>query len=130
MQYIGKIDREKLKSYSNNIITDDVILTEERIRHIKEHHPGDYEKYGIYVQEVIEDPDYILEDNKNIDTVLYMKNIKDNKKNIQVVIRLSTNKEQINKKNSILTLWKIRNSTYNQLIRNRKVIWKNVDKNE
>ena len=58
----------------------------------------------MYIQEIIENPDYILEDNKNIDTVLYMKNIKRNNKNIQIVIRLNTNKTEINKKNSILTL--------------------------
>lgn len=130
MQYVGKLDKNKLGLYKENIITTDVILTEERIKHIKEHHPGDYEKYGIYMKEVIEKPDYILEDNKNIDTVIYLKNIKDNKKNIQIVIRLNTNKSEINKKNSILTLWKIKNSTYNQLIRNRKVIWKKLDKDE
>lgn len=130
MQYIGKIDKEKLGNYKDKLITTDVILTEERVKHIKEHHPGDYEKYGMYIQEIIENPDYILEDNRNIDTVLYMKNIKNNNKNIQIVIRLNTNKTEINKKNSILTLWKVKDSTYNQLLRNRKVIWKKLDKNE
>lgn len=125
-KYIGKLDKNKLGNYKEKIITTDVILTEERIKHIEEHHPGDYEKYAIYIQEIIERPDYILEDNKNIDTVLYMKNIKSNQKNIQIVIRLITNKDEIGKKNSILTLWKIKNSTYKQLIRNRKVIWKNT----
>ena len=130
MQYIGKIDKEKLGEYKEKLITTDVILTEERIRHIKEHHPGDYEKFSMYIQEIIEDPDYILDDNKNIDTVLYIKNIKSHNKNIQIVIRLNTNKTEINKKNSILTLWKVKHSTYNQLIRNRKVIWKKLDKDE
>ena len=59
-----------------------------------------------------------------------MKNIINNKTNIQIVIRLNKNKTEVNKKNSILTLWKIKNSTYNQLIRNRKVIWKKLDKEE
>ena len=130
MQYIGELDKEKLGKYNDKLITNEVILTEERIKHIKEHHPGDYEKYGIYISEIIKEPDYILEDNKNIDTILYMKNIINNKTNIQIVIRLNTNKTDINKKNSILTLWKIKNSTYNQLLRNRKVIWKKLDKEE
>ena len=130
MQYIGKINREKLWKYKYKTITDEVILTEERIKHIEEHHPGDYEKYGLYIKEILEEPDYILEDNKNVDTLLYLKNIKNNNKNIQVIIKLNTNQVEINKKNSILTLWRIRNSTYNQLIRNRKVIWKKLDKDE
>ena len=130
MQYIGKIDREKLGKYKEKLITTEVILTEERIKHIKEHHPVDYEKYRMYIKEIIVDPEYILEDNKNTDTVLYMKNIKSNNKNVQTVIKLNTNQKQINKKNSILTLWKIKDSTYKQLLRNRKVIWKKLDKDE
>lgn len=37
--YIGKIDINKLGKYREKVITEEVILTEERIRHIKERHP-------------------------------------------------------------------------------------------
>lgn len=130
MQHIGKIDKNKLKRYKQKIITEDVVLTDERIKHIKEHHPGDYEKYGRYISEIINSPDYIINDNKNIDTLLYMKTIKENNKNIQIVIRLNTNEKEINKQNSILTLWKIKTRTYNQIIRNKEIIWKNLDNEE
>lgn len=124
MQYIGKLEKEKLGNYKNKIVNLDLILTEERIKHIKEHHPGDYEKYEVYIKEIIKEPDYILEDNKNKDTILFLKQISEDDKNVQIVIKLNTNKEKLERKNSILTLWKIRNSTYNQLVRNRKIIWK------
>ncbi len=39
VQYIGKIDKDKIGEYANKIITDDVVLTDERIKHIKERHP-------------------------------------------------------------------------------------------
>lgn len=39
MQYIGKLDKRKIGEYKGKIITEDVILTEERIKHIKERHP-------------------------------------------------------------------------------------------
>lgn len=39
MQYIGKLDKNKIGEYSKKIITDEVVLTEERIKHIKERHP-------------------------------------------------------------------------------------------
>ncbi len=130
MQYIGKIDRKKLGRYANKIVTEDVILTEERIEHIKQHHPGDYENYRLYITDILTNPDYIINDNKNIDTVLYLKTILQSKKNIQVVLKLNTNKGKIDKQNSILTLWKIKEKSYTQLIRNRKIIYKKVDKNE
>lgn len=130
MQYIGKIDRNKLGKYRDNVITDDVVLTNERIKHIQEHHPGDYEKYGIYIPKIIDNPDYIIDDKKNLDTVLYIKTIKENDKNIQIVVRLNTNEKDKDKKNSILTLWKIKDKTYRQLIRNKEILWKKLDKDE
>lgn len=130
MQYIGKLDVEKLGKYKEKVVTDDVILTEERIKHIQEHHPGDYEKYGIYIPEIVNNPDYIIDDNKNLDTVLYMKTIKENEKNIQIVVRLNTNEKEKDKQNSILTFWKIKDKTYKQLLRNKEILWKKLDNNE
>lgn len=37
--YTGKIDINKLGKYKERVITEEVILTEERIKHIKERHP-------------------------------------------------------------------------------------------
>ena len=39
MQYIGRLNKKVLGKYKNKIITDEVILTDERIKHIKERHP-------------------------------------------------------------------------------------------
>ena len=36
---VGKIDREIYKCITQNIITEEVIITDERIEHIKERHP-------------------------------------------------------------------------------------------
>lgn len=130
MQYIGKINVEKLGKYGKKVVTEEVVLTNERIKHIKEHHPGDYEKYSKYISKIIENPDYIIKDNKNIDTILYMKKIKEIDKNIQIVVRMNSNKKEKYKKNSILTLWKIKEKTYRQLIRNKEILWSKLDKDE
>lgn len=130
MQYIGKIDKRKLGRYTNKIVTEKVILTEERIEHIKQHHPGDYENYGRYICEILSNPNYIINDSKNSDTILYLKNIIKENKNIQIVLKLNTNKEEKKKGNSILTLWKIKEKTYKQLIRNKEIIYKRVDNDE
>ena len=63
-----------------------------------------------------------MEDSKNIDTIIMLKQIEQNKKNIQLIIKLSTGKDIKKDKNSVLTLWKVRNSTYQQLIRNKKIL--------
>lgn len=98
MQFIGKLNKEKLGIYKNLIVTEDVIITEERIKHIKEHHPGDYETYNKYLSIIIKNPDYIINDNKNINTILLLKSIYNNKGNIQIVLKLNTNIQEIDKK--------------------------------
>ena len=45
---IGKIDIEIYKCVAEDIVTDEVIITDERIQHIKSRHPDDYEKYCKY----------------------------------------------------------------------------------
>ena len=61
MHYVGKINREIYKCVSKDIVTDDVIITDERIQHIIEGHPNDYEQYCLYMQQIVEHPEYIIE---------------------------------------------------------------------
>lgn len=53
-----------------------------------------------------------------------LKHIRKIEKNLQIVIKLSTEEDNKKNKNSILTFWKVRNSTYKQLIRNKKILYK------
>lgn len=76
MHFIGKINKEIYMCISADIQTDDVIITEERIQHIKERHPNDYERYCGFLKEIVEQPDYIIETNK-INTALILKELND-----------------------------------------------------
>ena len=60
MQTVGKIDLNKFKNLSDKIITDEVIITDKQIDHIKTRHPRDYERYFSYIPQILSDPDYIL----------------------------------------------------------------------
>lgn len=125
MQYIGILDKNKLEKYSEELVTLNVVLTAERKEHIQKRHPNDYEKYIKYVPTIIQEPDYILEDIDNKDTIILLKTIKG--ESIQIVIKLQTNIEYKNKSNSIITFWHIRDRNYKSTIRNNKVIYKNID---
>ena len=128
MQYIGQLDKNKLGRYKDKIKTLDVIITNERIEHINKRHPGDYEKYIIYLSNCIKNPDYILEDKDNKDTIIILKRIEN--KRIHIVIKLQTNNRDINKYNSIITYWQIRERSYKSTIKNNKIIYENLDKYE
>ena len=66
MQYIGKLDINKLGIYKKKIITDEVILTNERLyEHILVYHKSDYELFKIHLKNIIDKPDYIIEDKQN-----------------------------------------------------------------
>lgn len=92
MQYIGQLDKNKLGKYKDKIKTLDVIITNERIEHIKK---------------VLEYPDYILEDRKNINTIIMIKNIINNNKNYTMIVKLNTNKDYKEKSNTIISFWNI-----------------------
>ena len=124
MKYIGKLDGEKLGKYKNKIVTQNVIITNERIEHIKKRHLNDYEKYINHISDIIKNPDYILIDKDKIDTVMFLKRILDNTKNIIVIVKLNTEIEKIEMSNSILTFWQIRNVNYEKMIKNNIIVYK------
>ena len=123
MIYIGKIDIEKYKCVTQDIQTDEVIITEERVEHIKEHHPYDYERYFGYVTKIIEDPDYILEANKP-NTAFVLKHIIENGEDYQLILRLKTSSDPKEYKNSVITFLKISDRKVKKYLRNKKILYK------
>lgn len=130
---VGKIDIEKYKCVTEDIQTNEVIITEKQIEHIKERHPNDYERYFGYVNEIIQDPDYILEANRP-NTAFVLKHIVDNGKNYQLILRLKTSNDPSEYKNSVITFLKVDNKKWAKYLRNKKILYDNknipIDKNE
>ena len=126
LQYITNLDRKKLGIYENKLITEEVILTDERLyEHILLFHEDEYKQLKPYIKRIIEEPDYIDEDNRHEDTMIYLKEIDDIGKNGRVVIKLALGKDKEHNKNSIITLMKLNKRTWNQTIKNRgNIIWK------
>ena len=86
MYTIGRIDVEKYKVISPDIQTDEVIITEERIRHIQERHPDDFERFRAYIPIILQDPDYIIAANKS-NTAVLLKEIIENGEKIKLILR-------------------------------------------
>lgn len=120
---IGNIDINKYKCVTEDIKTSDVIITDERIQHIKDRHPNDYEKYYRYMSEVVANPDYIVEANKP-NTALILKAFSENGEQFKTVLRLITSSDDCNFKNSIITFMKINEKEWQRLLRNKKILYK------
>lgn len=120
---VGKIDINKYKCVTEDITTDEVIITEKQIEHIKMRHPNDYERFSQYFKEIIEAPDYIIEANKP-NTALVLKTIYNEQEQFKTVIRLVTSTDSPDYKNSIITFMKINEKEWNRLIKNKNVLYK------
>lgn len=122
---IGKIDIEILKQFCD-IKTDRLIITKERIEHINKRHKNDYNLYGNYMSLILEEPDFILEDIENKETILYLKTIEG--LNLQMVVRLQIENSK-EKSNTVITFWHMRERSYKQIIKKNNIIYKKLDKN-
>ena len=120
---IGRIDRYIYKCVSEDIRTDEVIITDNQIQHIKERHPNDYERFSEYFSEIVEVPDYIIESPKP-NTALVLKEIMKANEVFKTVVRLATSGDNPTYKNSIITFMKIDEKEWNRLLRNKKILYK------
>lgn len=121
---IGTIDKDIYKCVAENIVTDEVIITDERIQHIKERHPNDYEQYYGYLKSIVKNPDYIIGGNKP-NTALILKEIKESEgKQFKAVLRLMTPVDNPDFKNSIITFMKISEKEWSRLLKNKFILYK------
>lgn len=120
---IGKINIDIYKCVTEDITTDEVIITEKQIQHIKERHPNDYEMYFNYAKEIVENPDYVLQANKPY-TAFILKHIVENGKNYQIILRLKTSDDPNEYKNSIITFLKVSDKRYSRYLRTKKILYK------
>ena len=123
MYPVGKIDRNIFSCITEDIVTDEVIITEKQIAHIRERHPNDYERYSGSFQEIISSPDYILEANKP-NTAVLLKEIRDESEVFKTILKIATSIDEAGYKNSIITFMKIDTKEWNRLLRNKRILYK------
>jgi hypothetical protein len=119
---IGKIDIEKYRVVSEHIRTDEVIITDERIRHIQQRHPNDFERYSKYMEDVVSDPQYILEANKP-NTAFLLKEYEDAGERFQLIMRLAVEGDVPGHKNSVITFLKVEEKRYRRYLRTKKILY-------
>lgn len=115
MQEVGILDIGRISSISPNVDTTVLVLSDERIIHIGEGHPGDYEKYGMYMRAVAEAPNFIMRDPKHDNTGIYVKRIEDETVNLRLTVRFHSQGDDPYFSNSVLTFQQIRDQEYRRL---------------
>lgn len=104
--------------------TDKVILRDERIEHIKERHPDAVEIIKKYVKDIIENPDYILKDSKNVDTIWHIKEIENDKINIVIKLSIKSKEEHKDYLNSIITGHRVKETRLKKYLEKHKLLYK------
>lgn len=99
--------------------SDEVILRNERLEHIRERHPEVADVLKNNYNELIKKPNYILKDSKNENTALFIKNIEG--KNYNTVIKMNTDKDT-KLENSTITFYKIRDRELKRLLQKSKIL--------
>lgn len=123
MDKICDLDIEKYRCVSSDIRTSEVILTEERIAHIEERHPGDFQRYAGLLEEIIKAPDYILQANKP-NTAFLLKEITREAERFQIILRLAVSSDPEDYKNSIITFLRVEEKRYLRYLRTKKILYK------
>ena len=123
MHPVTRLDIEKYRCVSENITTDEVIITDERIQHIKERHPNDFERYERYLAEIVEDPDYILE-SAWPHTAFLLKEVCDVDERFQMILRLKVTGDPEGYKNSIITFLMVSEKKWDKYLRNKMILYK------
>ncbi len=120
---IGKINREIYKCITEDIVTDEVIITDNQIQHIKDRHPEVYDRVLSNIEEAIRIPDYIIRD-KHEYTGLVVKRIKTENRVLQVVLRLCTSEDEQGYKNSVISCWELSERRLQNYLRNKEILYR------
>ena len=123
VQTIGRINRDKYSVVSSNIRTDEVIISNERITHIMERHPNDYERYAHHIGEMLESPQYIIADPVP-NTAVVLHEFVENDERFRLILKLAVVGDEGYKKNSVITFLKISEKKFKKYLRNKKILYK------
>ena len=123
---VGKFNKDVYKFLKSKygIKDPDVAITDRWLKeHIEPGHSGFYKNNKKYISKIIKDPDYIIEDSKRNNTVLFIGKLEKS----QIVISLRTNEEN-GYKNTIITFFGCGKSTLDRILRNKNVIYNKTKK--
>lgn len=120
--FVGEISNQKLLELEfGTLATADVVLTDEREVHIVERHPADYALFCNHMRTVISEPDMILKDAKNENTVFYIRQVENT--GLNVIIKLSLAENNDGRKNSIMTAYQIGQSSLKRLKKKNPILY-------
>lgn len=126
MRVLCKVATEVLEREFGKLNTNEVIVTDERERHIRLRHPDDYALYKAYAARTVEEPDYIICDDRRRHTVFMISRLENT--NLNVVVRLAVAGDDASHiKNSVMTFFRLREKNLKKLMRTNRVLYNRAE---
>lgn len=117
---IGKLNIKFFEKIGEHLITDEVVFTYERMNHVETKRLQLFNEVKNVLPDILYNPDYIYRDWNNRDNTLVLIKSLDEKSNLNVVLKIAVLNDEKHTKNSIITMIKIGNKTFNKIKRNKK----------
>jgi len=121
---LGNLSKEIYKCITADIATERVIITEEQLRHIANHHPEAYDNVVEELQNALIDPAYIFKDKNKKDTGLVVHQISTEKGYVYLVLKICTDSKGGKLANSIISGWHISEKRLQNYLRNCTILYK------
>lgn len=122
VNFIVKLDMEFYRLFVPDIASDEVIVTDRAIAHIKDKHADDYERFNKFFAEIIAEPDYIF-DTSAANRLMLIKEIEFENNKAKLILQIKTSSDPEGYKNSVVTFNSISDKRYQQYVRNRKILY-------
>jgi len=115
---VGKLDIQEIEGAFGKLQTNEVILTHPSARHIEEGHPEVMPYIGAGC---LDNPDWILRDEKHEGTVFVMR--KTEKNYLNLIVRLALQTDDPGKQNSIITGYLVREKNAQKLLKAHEILY-------
>lgn len=112
---------EEIEKEYGKLNTKEVVLTDERLEHIKSRHPEVVDVLLKEYKDCVSKPDVILNDEKNANTMMTIRKLGDN--NLNTIVKLSVGVENEDRQNSIITAFCLGDKRLKRLMSKNKVIY-------
>ena len=121
MTWLGDLDPALLQNYFGKLRTTEVVVTEERIAHIRERHPEDFALFVQYGAETVLSPDLLILDEKHVGTIFAVRRLTET--NLNVVVRLALEIYKNDYKNSVMTFYRLRDKNLKKLLEKNRLLY-------
>ena len=125
---IGKLNKKIFYKINQKLITNEVIFTYERINHVENKRIELYNEVKEAIPKALYSPDYIYKDwNNRENTLVLIKSINKRSK-LNIVLKIAISSDDKHSKNSIITMIKIGEKTFNKIVKNKNdnLLYKNT----